>query len=338
MTCTDVGVEMNRNVFVIALVLSCGIHFLKTTEFSLKKKSVAVETPAEETVIKQSLGEQVDDYIVETPEEGFSESGFFKNFKGIKDKYHELTGRNKGLEQGQRFISKGFVLNKELCNLQSAKFEKHPGYNNYHSLEFYNNPANVRNISERLLNDYQFISTELSKFSLIKGEELIKTSGFNPRFILNLEEAQVPCHENPKVLTSFVENLSKYLQREKSDPNWAIYKTAEINLMIVKELDSFEALSFGLKMLEALAKDGHMKEQDLFAIKKLKGKIKSVNTEYQQELLENELNPLAAKATVAHYNDQKVLYKLKIRTYLRDITRRYPSFTPEYDTRLPELI
>jgi hypothetical protein len=256
--------------------------------------------------------------------------------KSIKEKLGLLLGEDRGKKISREFADVGLSLNNELCKEYfnameevQAKSEK----------SFWAEHKRVKVASHQFLKDYHHMADELSRYNFKNNQHMVRASGYDPRFIFDLEEVQKPCRDNPELITDFMANLSRYYKERGESSNWMVYRTAEFNMRVVKKLDSFQAFKLGLTMLENLARDGHFKRRDVRAIKNLRRNVHLMDLEFQNEILEVSQDATKMKETMAYWDDRKMVTKLKIKRYMSDLSKRYPTHEEGYGTsRLPDLI
>ena len=256
--------------------------------------------------------------------------------KSIKERLGLFLGEDNGKKISREFADVGLSLNNELCKEYfnameevQAKGEK----------PFWSQKEIVKVASHRFLKDYHHMADELSRYNFKNNQHMVKASGYDPRFIFDLEEVQKPCRDNPELITDFMANLSRYYKERGESSNWMVYRTAEFNMRVVKKLDSFQAFKLGLTMLETLARDGHFKRRDVRTIKNLRRNVHLMDLEFQNEVLEVSQDAHKMKETMAYWDERKMVTKLKIRRYMTDLSKRYPTYEEGYSaSQLPELI
>lgn len=254
----------------------------------------------------------------------------------IKDKLGLLLGENHGKRISREFADVGLTVNSELCKEYFRSMEDVQAKG---ETPFWGDKKRVTVASRKFLKDYHHMADELSRYNFENNQHMVKASGYDPRFIFDLEEVQKPCRDNPELITDFMSNLSRYYKEHGVSSNWMVYRTAEFNMRVVKKLDSFQAFKMGLTMLETLARDGHFKRRDVRAIKNLRRNVHLMDLEFQNEVLEVSAEPQKMKETMSYWDERKTVTKLKIKNYMRDLSKRYPAHDDEFSaSQLPEII
>lgn len=315
---------------VILLAMTALGHFIfKKYNGSLDEVLVAHQTDA-----PLEQGGQVADN-----DEGQSESisnQLELKAEQIKNKIGLLLGEDKGKKLSREFADVGLSLNNELCKEYFRSMEEAQSKG---SAAFWSDSNRVSVASREFLKDYHHMANELSQYNFEKNNHMLKASGYDIRFIFDLEEIQKPCRDNPELITDFMSNLSRYYRERGEGSNWMIYRAAEFNMRVVKKLDSFQAFKLGLTMLDSLARDGHFQRRDVRAIKNLKRNVHLMDLEFQNELLAASQEPHKMKEAMDYWGEQKVVTKLKIKRYMHDLSKRYPTYEEGHNlSQLPDLI
>lgn len=256
--------------------------------------------------------------------------------KNIKDRLGLLLNEESGKKISREFADVGISVNNELCKEYFRAMEETQSES---PEPFWSNHKRVKVASKKFLQDYRHMTDELSRYNFGNNQHMVKASGYDPRFIFDLEEIQKPCRDNPELITEFMANLSRYYKERGEQSNWMVYRTAEFNLRVVKKLDSFQAFKMGLTMLETLARDGHFNRRDVRTIQNLRRNVHLMDLEFQNEILENSQEPHKMKETMAYWDERKTVTKLKIKNYMTELSQRYPTQESGFSaSRLPDLI
>ena len=314
------------------------VTFLGHLAFKTFNKSVNSFLSEKKDSPREVISAVVDKGAELTKSTGIVSNQLEEKAKSIKDKIGLLLGEDRGKKISREFANVGLSLNSELCKeyfnsmeeAQSGSKDEGP---------FWADQKRVKVTSQRFLKDYHHMADELSHYNFSNNQHMVKASGYDPRFIFDLEEVQKPCRDNPELITEFMANLSRYYKEKGEGSNWMVYRTAEFNMRVVKKLDSFQSFKMGLSMLETLARDGHFKRRDVRTIKNLRRNVHLMDLEFQNEILEVSQEPQKMKETMAYWDERKTITKLKIKRYMSDLSQRYPTYEEEHSSsRLPDLI
>lgn len=189
-----------------------------------------------------------------------------------------------------------------------------------------------------VLESYMEMAKDLGDFSLTSNQAIVKNIDYESNMVLSVSEGQIPCHTNKDAFLSYFRTLSKLSGNRGDNTRWLVYKALKINKTFIDHLDSMEAYTVGLNMLEVLAKDGHLAREDYFKIKRLKEHLSEMNGRFVAEVQDQELESENLENIVAIYSGERAVLKVKMKTYLKELSIKYPAYEPTSLIKMPELI